>query len=83
MKKAAKKKARKKKPVNIAIPVQQRLVTAIEAAQALGVTRFRIWQLCAEGRITGAHKRGRDWLIPWPVQVSEGSRGPRSSFRKP
>ncbi len=39
-------------------------MTTTEAAAELGVTRARIRQFIAEGRLPGARKAGRDWLIP-------------------
>lgn len=39
-------------------------LTAPQAAERLGVSRYRIWQFCAAGRLPGAVKHGRDWLIP-------------------
>ena len=42
-------------------------LTVEEVAAELAVTTERIYQLLWEGRIEGAHKHGRDWLIPSPV----------------
>jgi len=44
--------------------VWTRQLTTREAAAALGVTPRRVVQLIAEGRIRGAERRGRDWLVP-------------------
>jgi excisionase family DNA binding protein len=38
--------------------------TTAEAAARLGVTPGYLRQLLVAGRIPGAVKRGRDWLIP-------------------
>ena len=51
-------------------------LTVKGAAEELGVTKARVRQLAAQGRIEGAHKIGRDWIIPRPVEVSPGARGP-------
>ena len=51
-------------------------LTVKGAAEELGVTKARVRQLAAQGRIEGAHKIGRDWIIPRPVEVRPGTRGP-------
>jgi len=38
--------------------------TTIQAAREWGVTRGRVHQLLVAGRIPGAIRVGRDWLIP-------------------
>jgi hypothetical protein len=50
---------------NLTIPV---------AAVLLDISPRRLRVLCAAGRVQGAKKLGRDWLIPSPVQVVPGSR---------
>jgi hypothetical protein len=57
-----------------AIPV---LLTIGEFARRLGVTGRRSRALAASGRIEGAVKIGRDWLIPVGARISPGTRGPR------
>jgi hypothetical protein len=53
-----------------------------EAALELGVSEAWISQLCREGRIEGAVKRGRFWLIPYEslqkIEYREGGRPPKS-----
>lgn len=44
-------------------------MTVVEAAKRLGVSRQWILRLCKDGRITGARKRGRDWLIPEGAKI--------------
>ena len=44
-------------------------ITAQQAAEELGLSYSRIRQLLNEGRIKGAFKAPRDWLIPSPVHV--------------
>ena len=41
-----------------------KLVTIAIAAEALGISPVRMRQLCQEGRVRGAEKIGRDWMIP-------------------
>ena len=51
-------------------------VTVKEAATRLGVSERRVRQLARNGRIRGATKAGSEWLIPTPVEVVPGRRGP-------
>ena len=51
-------------------------VTVREAAIRLGVSERRIRQLARDGRMQGATKTGAEWLIPTPVEVTPGKRGP-------
>ena len=51
-------------------------VTVREAANRLGVSERRVRQLARDGRMTGAMKAGAEWLIPTPVEVTPGRRGP-------
>lgn len=44
-------------------------LTVAEVAAALGVSTGRVRQLLGQGRIYGARKLGRDWMIPAPVRV--------------
>jgi hypothetical protein len=44
------------------------------AAAQLGVSERRLRILCAAGRVQGAQKIGRDWLIPSPPVVIAASR---------
>lgn len=39
-------------------------ITIQEAAEKWGITSRRIQVLCAEGRVKGAIKFGRQWAIP-------------------
>lgn len=52
------------------------MITATDAAALLGVTPRRVQALCQQGRIRGARKLGRDWLLPDRPRISEGTRGP-------
>ena len=51
-------------------------VTVREAAVRLGVSERRVRQLAEDGMIRGATKAGAEWLIPTPVEVIPGKRGP-------
>ncbi len=51
-------------------------VTVKEAATRLGVSERRVRQLARDGRMRGAAKAGAEWLIPTPVEVTPGRRGP-------
>ena len=51
-------------------------VTVKEAASRLGVSERRVRQLARNGRVRGAVKAGAEWLIPTPVEVIPGRRGP-------
>ena len=51
-------------------------LTARRAALELGVSDRRIRQLAREGRVRGAVKHGNEWLIPSPVELVPGTRGP-------
>ena len=46
------------------------------AALELGVSERRVRQQARKGRVRGAAKVGQEWLIPTPVKVIPGSRGP-------
>ena len=51
-------------------------ITVRQAAIELGISDRRMRQLAREGRVRGATKTGHEWLIPTPVEVIPGSRGP-------
>ena len=51
-------------------------VTVREAATRLGVSERRVRKLARDGRVRGATKPGAEWLIPTPVEVIPGKRGP-------
>lgn len=51
-------------------------ITVPEAARRLGVTRQWVFRLCQDGRITGARKIGRQWVIPAGAKI-ETLPGPR------
>ena len=39
-------------------------LTTVELSERWNITSRRIGDLCAEGRIEGAIKKGKTWLIP-------------------
>lgn len=47
-------------------------MTAPQAAERWSCSVERVYQLLQEGRIEGAIKPGRDWLIPWGAGKPEG-----------
>ena len=51
-------------------------VTVRQAAVRLGVSERRVRKLARDGRLRGAVKTGAEWLIPTPVKVIPGRRGP-------
>ena len=51
-------------------------VTVRQAAIELGISDRRVRQLARDGRLRGATKSRHEWLIPTPVEVIPGSRGP-------
>jgi hypothetical protein len=46
-----------------------KLISVPTAAGVLGVSERRLRILCTAGRVQGATKVGRDWLIPSPPVV--------------
>ena len=57
-------------------------VTVKEAAVRLGVSERRVRKLARDGRVRGATKTGAEWLIPTPVEVTPGRRGPVGVARR-
>ena len=57
-------------------------VNISRAAKELGVTDGRVRQLARQGRVRGATKAGHEWLIPTPVEVIPGRRGPAGIGRR-
>ena len=51
-------------------------ITAKQAAIQLGISERRVRQLARDGRFQGATKSGSEWLIPTPVELTRGRRGP-------
>ncbi|NEO98101.1 MAG: helix-turn-helix domain-containing protein [Symploca sp. SIO2E9] len=61
------------------------LVGTAQAADLLGISTARVRLLLKEGRIQGAYKIGRFWVIPlfdgMPV-ISKGRRGPKPRWHR-
>ena len=57
-------------------------VTVRQAAIQLGVSERRVRKLARDGRLRGAVKAGAEWLIPTPVNVIPGRRGPVGVARR-
>lgn len=52
-----------------------RYLTTIEASEMLQCSTAHIRNLCIDGRIVGATKQGRDWIIPEPSLPKLPGRG--------
>jgi|GEM_PF-2392177 hypothetical protein len=55
------------------------MLTSAEFAALRRVSARRIRALASGGRVAGARKWGRDWLIPVQAKISAGTRGPASN----
>ena len=59
-------------------------VCTTEAASLLGISSRRLRQLLEKGRVRGAYKSGKFWIIPLfnnLPQITKGSRGPKGKWR--
>lgn len=59
------------------------VLTTEEYAKKLGIDPSRVRRLCEAGRIPGAKKIGRDWIIPENAVPVAASRGPRPKWLPP
>jgi len=60
------------------------MITTKHAAMALGISETRVCFLLRKGRIPGAIKQGRVWMIPVTngrIEIIDGDRGPDGSWR--
>lgn len=57
-------------------------ITIQEASEKWGITSRRIQVLCAEGRIEGAKKFGRQWAIPADTDKPEDARIKTGKYMK-
>ncbi len=57
-------------------------MTVKEAAILWGITERRVTVLCKEGRIKGAYKRGRRWVIPANTERPADNRIKTGAYRK-
>ena len=56
-------------------------VGTLSASRSVGLSQDRIRLLCVQGRIPGAIKFGKAWLLPKHFKIiRNGSRGPKSSI---
>ena len=51
-----------------------RMLSVAEAAKRLGYSKSHTRHLCASGRIRGAVRIGRDWVVPDPPEVKPRGR---------
>ncbi|MDO4486953.1 MAG: helix-turn-helix domain-containing protein [Bacillota bacterium] len=58
------------------------LMTTKEVAEIWGISARRVALLCSQGRITGAVKKGKTWLIPSDVEKPEDPRKNRKIQNK-
>ncbi len=60
---------------------RKRTMKVDQAAALLEMSTARVRLLCQQGRLVGAMRaekgKGRPWVIPEPVTMTEGSRGPQ------
>lgn len=52
------------------------MITIAKAALLLNVNQQRIRVLCRDGRIRGARKVGRDWVLPDRPVITPATHGP-------
>jgi hypothetical protein len=52
-------------------------VTAAEAAAKSGTTDRRIQQLCVQGKVPGAQRFGKSWMIPAGFKWKAQKPGPK------
>jgi excisionase family DNA binding protein len=57
-------------------------ITIQEAAEKWGITSRRIQVLCAQGRLEGAVKFGRQWAIPAKLKKPEDARIKNGKYMK-
>ena len=57
-------------------------MTIQEAASKWGITSRRVQVLCAEGRLEGAVKFGRQWAIPADLEKPDDARIKSGKFVK-
>lgn len=54
-------------------------LTTAEMSEIWGISTRRISLLCSEGRVTGAVKKGKTWLIPKDAKKPEDPRRVRKN----
>ena len=55
--------------------VDMKYITTAQASELWGISQRRIALLCAEGRIDGAYKMGKTWVLPENVKKPSDARG--------
>lgn len=58
------------------------MISIKEAESKLNIKERRIRALCSQGRIDGAEKKGRDWMMPDDPVVSAAGRIRPSKYPK-
>ncbi|MBM3932741.1 MAG: DUF2283 domain-containing protein [SAR202 cluster bacterium] len=64
------------------IVASKRKVTTSVAAREMGISVRRLQALLQQGRVEGAERVGRDWLVPLPAEVRPGLRGPQGVAKR-
>ena len=49
-------------------------LTSMEMSKVWGISSWRVSLLCSEGRVPGAEKKGKTWLIPKDAKKPENPR---------
>ena len=49
-------------------------LTSMEMSKVWGISSRRVSLLCSEGRVLGAEKKGKTWLIPKDAKKPENPR---------
>lgn len=57
-------------------------LTTVEMSEKWNITSRRIGVLCSEGRIDGAIKKGKTWLIPYDTQKPADARYKKNSKKE-
>ena len=58
-------------------------ISVKDAAKLWGITDRQIYNLCRNGRIKGATKVGRSWMIPGEIEKPVDLRVKTGAYRKP
>ncbi len=64
------------------MPRNTRFISTREAASQMGITRVTLHAHLKNERIPGALKVGDRWVIPLPIRLKPGSRGPASLWEQ-
>ncbi len=60
----------------------QAFLTQAETASEMGINYSAVLRLLRQGRIEGAKKFAGRWLIPTPIRLRPGRRGPKSRWER-